>query len=223
MRLIGLSACESMELASNLILKYFLIHTRIPHDLVTLADAIEFPDDSQYIPAYSGAVYEDKLSEILGGIVHADAIVICTPTRYTREGRGVWAFWEKLFGRDVAWKSRLKGKLAVVLSIGGIEPMHAYDDAKGCLESFGMEFFGGVVDRGLLDCEDLCLPDACYVAKVVHEYGIESEFTSDVGSWIDFGHKSIPDSCPVKEETIPKIESLSMKLGEALAVGATGI
>ncbi len=223
MNIIGLSACERLEYSSNKILKYFLIRTGVPFELMTLDEAIEYPDESQLVGCFGCAVDKVTLGEVLNKVAMADAIVVSTPVHYTKDGRSRWAFWEKLFEQNIEWKSMLRSKPFVVLSIGGFEPEDAFEDAKSFITSQGLDFFGGVIDKGLADCLTLCTPEFCYVARVVHEYGTNSEISLDIGAKIDYEHRDIPIECPNRIHTTPKIEALAVELGYALGARATGI
>jgi multimeric flavodoxin WrbA len=223
MKIIGLSACDKLEYSSNKILEFFLIRTGVPFESMTLEGAIEYPDEGQLVNCFGCEVDKVTLGEVLDKVARADAIVVSTPVHYTRQGKERWAFWEKLFEQNVEWKSMLQGKPFVILAIGGYEPEKAFEDAKSFISSFGLDFFGGVVDKGLSDCKTLCTPEFCYVARVVHEYGTDSEISLDIGSRIDYEHKDIPDKCPNRVHTTPKIEALAKELGQALGGNATGI
>ena len=223
MKIIGLSACERIEHASNRILEYFLIRSGAPFEVLTLEGAMDFPDEGKIVLGFGGTKDEVTLAELLDKTAQADAVALATPTHYTRDGKRVWAFWETLFGKDSKWKNMLKGKPFVVLSIGGLEPQNAFDDAKDFLLSQKMDFFGGVVDNGLVDCASLCTPETCYVAKVVHEYGLGSEISLDIGSRIDYENEDIPPMCPAKVVTFPEIEELAHRLGNAVGAGSSRI
>ncbi len=223
MKVIGLAACEKLEYASNKILQYFLIRTGAPFELLTLEGAIDFPDEGQLVHSLGGAEDKVTLGEVLDKVARADAVVLSTPVHYTRAGKNTWAFWERLFQRETTWKNLLKNKPVVVLTLGGLEPLNAYEDAKTYLESLGLDFFGGVMDNGLTDCASLCTPSNCYVAKVVHEYGLGSEITLDVGSKIDYEHEDIPKECPSRVHTVPQLDALASKLGIALGMSAQGV
>ncbi|MEP0813945.1 MAG: hypothetical protein HRF49_04705 [bacterium] len=223
MKIIGLAACEKLEHSSIKILQYFLIRTTAPFELLTLEGAIDFPDEGQLVHCFGGAEDKVSLGELLDKVAKADALVLSTPVRYQRDGKAAWAYWEKLFAQDAKWKNMLKGKPFVVISMGGLEPMNAFEDAKQFLESQGMDFFGGIVDNGLVDCGSLCTPEFCYVAKVVHTYGLGSEMTVDIGSRIDYEHKDIPDECPARVHTVPQLDEIAGRLGQSLGVTAGGI
>lgn len=223
MKVIGLAACEKLEYASNKILQYFLIRTGAPFEVLTLEGAIDFPDEGQLVHCFGASEDKVTLGEMIDKVARADAVVLSTPVHYTRQGRAIWAFWEKVFDRDTTWKNLIKGKPVVVLTLGGLEPLNAYEDAKGFLEAIGMDFFGGVMDNGLTDCASLCTPGNCYVAKVVHEYGLGSEITLDIGSGIDYEHEDIPSDCPSRVHTVPQLDALASKLGIALGMGAQGV
>ena len=223
MKVIGLAACDKLEYSTNKILEFFLIRTGMPFELMTLEGAIEYPDEGQLVNCFGCEVDTVMLGEVLDKVSRADALVLSTPVHYTQDGRERWAYWEKLFAQTAAWKNLLTGKPFIVISMGGIEPQDAFEDARDFLLSQGLDFFGGVVDKGLVDCKDLCTPKTCYVARVVHEYGVTSEFSLDIGSRIDYEHDDIPKGCPSRIRTLPQLDELAKSLGIALGAGATGI
>lgn len=223
MNIIGLAACETLEYASNKILQYFLIRTGAPFELLTLEGTVDFPDEGQLVHCFGCAEDKVTLGELLDKAARADALVISTPVHYTRDGKKTWAFWERLFDRETKWQNLFNAKPVVILTFGGVEPLNAYEDAKGFFEALGLDFFGGVMDNGLTDCASLCTPSNCYVAKIVHEYGLGSEITLDVGSRIDYEHEDIPKECPSRVHTVPQLDALASKLGIALGVGAQGV